>query len=499
MKKLALIVLDGWGIGKEDEHNGIFMSKPEFFNNLWQNYPHTTLQASGEYVGLPESQIGGSEVGHLTLGAGRVIFQELPRITKSLEEKNSDEPISKNANFLQLIDQAKKKTLNLIGMISPGGVHSHENHLYKLLEIFKKQGCLSPNIHFIADGRDVSPLSGIESAKRLINTTKELNFGKVVTLSGRFYAMDRDKNMKRTEKAIDLYISGKATVEKDLVIAFQASYDKKILDEFIEPVVVDANFKGIGKDEPLFFFNFRTDRMKQLVTEINKNLPTNQIFTMTRYDKSYSYPVIFEKKAIDNTVGKIISKYKLTQLRAAETEKYAHVTYFFNGGVERVFEGEDRILIESNKDITHDQMPEMKAKEIAQAVIDEVPKTNPNFILVNFANADMVGHTGKMPAIITAIKATDEALKKLCDYLISQGYICCITADHGNADQTYDHEANHASTAHSLNPVPFIIYDKENQKIKLNQDKHNGLSKVAGTVLNLMEIKEAEGFENLIL
>jgi len=498
MKKLALIVLDGWGIGKEDEHNGIFMAKPEFFNNLWQNYPHTTLQASGEYVGLPEGQIGGSEVGHLTLGAGKVIYQELPRITKSLEEKESNEPISKNVNFLKLIELAKKNTLNLIGMISPGGVHSHENHLYKLLEILKRNGCLSPNIHFIADGRDVSPLYGIESAKRLINKIKELNFGQVVTLSGRFYAMDRDKNMNRTQKAIDLYTSGKAPLEKTLVGAFQTSYDKKILDEFIEPVVVNSSFKGIGKDEPLFFFNFRTDRMKQLVSEINKAIPTNPIFTMTRYDKSFPYPVIFEKKGVENTVGEIIGKYKLAQLRAAETEKYAHVTYFFNGGVERVFDGEQRILIESNKNITHDQMPEMKAKEIAQAVTNEVPKINPNFILVNFANADMVGHTGKMPAIITAIKATDEALKKMCEYLVSQGYVCCITADHGNADQTFDYKANHASTAHSLNPVPFIIYDKDNQGIRLNQDKNNGLSKVAGTILKLMEIKEAEGFDNLM-
>lgn len=498
MKKLALIVLDGWGIGKEDEHNGIFMAKPEFFNNLWQNYPHTILQASGEYVGLPQGQIGGSEVGHLTLGAGKVIYQELPRITKSLDEKDGDEPISKNENFLKLIELAKKNALNLVGMISPGGVHSHEQHLYRLLEILKREGCLSPNIHFISDGRDVSPLSGIESARRLVNKIKELNFGKVVTLSGRFYAMDRDKNMNRTRRAIDLYIFGKATIEKDLVTAFQNSYDKKILDEFIEPVVVDSEFNGIGKDQPLFFFNFRTDRMKQLVNEINKSIPANPIFTMTRYDKSFPYPVIFEKKAIDNTIGEIVSRYKLAQLRAAETEKYAHVTYFFNGGVERVFDGEHRILIESNKDITHDQMPEMKAKEIAQAVIGEVPKINPSFILVNFANADMVGHTGKMPAIITAIKATDAALKKLCDYLTGQGYICCITADHGNADQTFDHQANHASTAHSLNPVPFIIYDKENKEIKLNQDKHHGLSKVAGTILKLMEIKEAEGFENLI-
>ncbi len=513
MNKLALIVLDGWGIGENADNNAIFKANTPYFDFIWEKYPHTILQASGEYVGLPEGQIGGSEVGHMTIGAGKVLFTELVRISRSLKNPNSEEGILFNPDFLNLLEIAKQKPLHLIGMISTGGVHSHEDYFFDFLTVLKAEGALSPYIHFISDGRDTMPNSGIESARRLLTLIEELEFGKVVSLCGRFYAMDRDNNMERTQRAAQLIMDGSKSEENIVSIskessinlleeAFHESYVKNITDEFIEPILIDPTYAGIGNDEALFFFNFRSDRMKQLITTLASLDPTSQITTMTQYDKTYQFPVLFEKQRVSDTLGELLSKQGLTQLRAAETEKYAHVTYFFNGGVEVVFDGELRSLSESNK-VKHDAMPQMKAREIREQVESAIKEHHPDFILVNFANPDMVGHTGNFEAVIEGVETVDAQLKNLTEYLSSEGYVCCITADHGNADIMYDLATGEPHTAHTLNPVPFIVFYGNNPAIKdltLDQDLSNGLSKIAGTVLDLMQIEGVtHSFESLIV
>lgn len=498
MRKLALIILDGWGLGEKKENNAIHMAKTPFFDSLWNQFPHTQLQASGEFVGLPVGQIGGSEVGHLTIGAGRVIYQELPRINTSLAKKDLE-----IKNFIELIERGRLHTIHLIGLVSPGGVHSHEEQLFTILEIMKVNGCKSPWIHFISDGRDVGPKTATESAKRLTKRLRDLQFGAVATLSGRFYAMDRDKNMDRTHKAVEVIEQGITKSQaNDVSVAITASHNANINDEFIEPMTIDPSYKGIHSQDILFFTNFRSDRFKQLVIELHRRLPHNPIYTMTQYDKAYSFPVLFEKQSIDNTLGEILSKLNRTQLRATESEKFPHVTYFFNGGVEVVFDGEIRSLAESNK-VKHDEMPHMKAEEIHQNVRRQVESANPDFILINFANPDMVGHTGVFGAVLAGVEKVDRELKLLCEYLSSKGYIVCVTADHGNADIMYDIESGTPHTAHTLNPVPFIVYDihdAKNQTLKLSDKEDNGLHLIAGTVLDLMDLKKpAADFETLIL
>ncbi len=513
MRKLALIILDGWGIGEEKPNNAIHIAKTPFFDQIWSHYPHTQLQASGQYVGLPKGQIGGSEVGHLTIGAGRVMYQQLPRINNSIESAEGSNGILNIHNFAKFLEIAKQKTTHLVGLISPGGVHSHEDHLIKLLVIMKKFGCHPPVIHFISDGRDTSPTSGIKSAHRLVKHLKELEFGSIATLSGRFYAMDRDRNMDRTGMAVNIIAGNRIgkthsrhnslKTYDSLINSFEEAYESKTTDEFILPVKIDPHYSGISYDEAIFFFNFRSDRMKQLIVALQEktSLPNDRIFTMTKYDKSYQYEVIFEKETVSDTIGEVLSKLNMKQLKAAETEKAPHVTYFFNGGVEQIFHGEVRTVAESNK-VRHDEMPEMKTVEIHKNIIREVLTHHPEFILVNFANPDMVGHTGNFNAVVHGVESVDRELKKLCDFLTSHNYICLITADHGNADIMYDLETKEPHTAHTLNPVPFIIYDpasRSNQHLKLKQHPSNGLSLIAGTALELMEIKHKhDHFSSLI-
>ncbi len=509
MRKLALIILDGWGIGDAKPNNAIHMARTPFFDQIWQKFPHTQLQASGEFVGLPSGQIGGSEVGHLTIGAGRVIYQTLPRINKSLRQEEAG--ILSVNTFKDLLELGKRKAVHIIGQISTGGVHSHEDHLFRILEIMKQYGCLSPIIHFISDGRDTSPSSGIKSAEKLVKKLQELEFGTVATLSGRFFAMDRDMNLDRTHRATDVFVHKKGAdarysrdTHANLLQAIQASYQSETTDEFIVPAVLDPEYMGIKSDDTIFFFNFRNDRMKQLVTEIQKesHVPEDHIFTMTRYDKSYVFQVLFEKETIAGTIGEVLSNLNLKQLKAAETEKAPHVTYFFNGGIEQVFEGESRAVAESNK-VKHDQLPEMKAIEIHQNIKREVLKDHPDFILVNFANPDMVGHTGNFQAVVAGVESVDRELRLLCEFLTKHNYICLITADHGNADIMYDLQTKEPHTAHTLNPVPFIVYDPHdpaNQKIQLDNKPENGLSLIAGTALELMQLqKPTADFQSLII
>jgi 2,3-bisphosphoglycerate-independent phosphoglycerate mutase len=492
MRKLALIILDGFGIGEKAPNNAIHMAHTPFIDSLWNTYPHTTLQASGEFVGLPEGQIGGSEVGHLTIGAGRVIYQDLPRVTKGLKE---DYLAIQNLNDLILL--AQKHTLHLVGLVSPGGIHSHSDHLFRMLEILRENNCKPPIIHVITDGRDRPMHEGKEIIGRLVKEMDKFKFGSIATISGRYHAMDRDKNWSRTDKTVDLIVGGasaqsSSTAHTDVLSYIDSQYKAGISDEYIEPAIIDANYLGVQNNDVLFFFNFRSDRMKQLVTRIHEAKSENNIFTMTQYDKTYSFPVIFEKQEVKDTLGEIISSLGHTQVRAAETEKHAHVTYFFNGGVEVIFDNEIRQLAKSNL-VRHEEKPFMKARAIASNVRALVAQHNPSFVLVNFANADMVGHSGNFNATVRAVEKIDRELITLCAFLVEQGFICCITSDHGNADIMYDLVTNEPRTSHTMNPVPFIVYDPKNSQrasLKLNQNPNNGLSMIAGTVLELMEIRD---------
>lgn len=502
MRKLALIILDGWGLGEKRDNNAIHKANTPYFDSLWSSFPHTKLQASGEYVGLPEGQIGGSEVGHMTIGAGRVIYQELARINKAMSDPGFSDYIDYNVNFLKLIEKARSERLHIVGLVSSGGVHSHIDYYLKLLEHLKLHNCQEPFIHFISDGRDTMARMGIGFAKKLLDKTRELNFGKVVTLCGRYYSMDRDKNMERTELSTNLILKGQADNKcADLIEAFENSYNKDITDEFIEPTLIDQEYKGVGKSDFFLFTNFRSDRMKQIVSKIGETISSENIYTLTQYDITFPFPMLFSKNQVDNTFGEIISKNKLKQLRVTETEKYAHVTYFFNGIVEVTFDGEIRHLVQSNK-VKHDEIPEMKASEIAESIREIATKENPDFILVNFANPDMVGHTGNFDAVVRGVERVDSELKHLCEFLSDNQYICCVTADHGNADIMYDPDTHETHTAHTLNPVPFIIFDKvdpENKQLKLNQNPANGLHLIAGTMLRLMGLSESKDFESLIM
>lgn len=503
-KKVALIILDGWGLGDLNRHNAIHAARTPFFDSIWETYPHTILQASGEFVGLPPGQIGGSEVGHLTIGAGRVMYQDLPRVTKTLE----DSPLDVDA-IAQLISEAKKRTVHLIGLVSAGGIHSHQQHLFYLLKLFKENGCKSPIIHVISDGRDTAPRSVRRSLDLLFEQMRALQFGTVATLSGRFYAMDRDRNLERTKRAVDAILGDSSLqlesehkrCEKRLDDVVEAAYAKDVTDEFIDPVIVDPEYKGVQSDDLLFFWNFRSDRMKQLVSMLHEELPENEIITMTQYDASYDFDVLFPKQHVQNTLGEIISKLGKTQVRAAETEKYAHVTYFFNGGVEVVFDREARLLSPSNK-VRHNEMPEMKAHEIAQSVHEHVKEHDPDFILINFANPDMVGHTGVFEAVVAGVEKVDRELKELCGYLTENDYVCCVTADHGNADIMYDPEIDAPHTAHTMNPVPFVIYaphDRAIQHLKLDTRENRGLQHIAATVLELMGIVAQDELEQSLI
>jgi 2,3-bisphosphoglycerate-independent phosphoglycerate mutase len=512
VKKVALIILDGWGLGKKEPNNAIHMAETPFFDYLWDNFPHTKLHASGEAVGLPEGQIGGSEVGHLTIGAGKVLYQELSRINKSLQKtldllqertvSNEDmagEDLMENHNFLDFLNKSKINPAHLIGLVSPGGVHSHQDHLFSLLEIMKLSGCKSPFIHVISDGRDTPPCSGIESARKLISKVNELQFGNIVTLSGRFFTMDRDKNRDRTEKGLSLITKsagqGDSYNHSNLADVFSELYSADFTDEFIEPVVIDSGYQGLKQEEPVLFFNFRSDRMKQIVQKLHEYSSVTPVFTMTAYDKDFVFAKpFFEKQKVQDTLGEIIANSGLNQSRFAETEKFPHVTYFFNGGVEVQFDKEERMVAPSNK-VLHDQSPEMKASEITQSIISDVEGRNPEFILVNYANPDMVGHTGNFKAVVEAVEKVDNELKKLCEFLTVHDYTCVILADHGNADYMFDLQTKEPHTAHTMAKVPFVIYHPDIQGISLNQDEDLGLSNVAGTVLKLMGI-ESEHTEN---
>lgn len=492
MKKIptALLIMDGCGIAPASARNAVSRAATPNLDRLLATCPHTELSASGIAVGLPEGQIGNSEVGHTNIGAGRVVFQELPRISNAI----ADGSFFENRAYVSAMDAVgEDSALHLCGLVSDGGVHSHITHLYALLELAKRRGVGKVYIHAFMDGRDVPPKSGAGYMRALVVKCAELGIGKVATVQGRFYAMDRDKRWDRVERAYNAVVFGEGEQNPDPVDAIEQSYARKVTDEFIEPVVCDP--EGVIKpDDSVIFFNFRPDRAREMtyaLTQPDFNgfsrrsgcFPLH--FTCTaRYDEKLKLPVAFPPESIEDTFGEYISKLKLTQLRIAETEKYAHVTFFFNGGVERSFEGEDRILVPSPKQFpTYDLIPEMSANEVTDKCVEAILSGKYDVIVCNLANCDMVGHTGVMSAAIKAVETVDNCVGRITQAVSQMGGTTFVTADHGNADCMID-DNGQPHTAHTTNPVPLIISGAD---VRLRPGR---LADIAPTMLELMGIRK---------
>ncbi len=497
-KKALLMILDGWGIGKKDKTNVIYSQPTPFMDSLEANYPHSQLLASGENVGLPDGQMGNSEVGHLNIGAGRVVYQDLVKINRAC----ADNSIMENAEVKRAYEYAKQngKGLHLMGLTSSGGVHSSLDHLYKLVDIAAEYGIADTTyVHCFMDGRDTDPKSGKGFIEGLTAHCGKSG-AHVASIIGRFYAMDRDKRWDRVKVAYDQLVEGKGKPVTDMVQAVQDCYDsdcaeRKNTDEFMEPLV-NASVDGrIKEGDVVIFFNYRNDRAKELTVVLTqqdmpeegmKTIPGLQYFCMTPYDASFKgVYILFPKENVDNTLGEYLSHKGLTQLHTAETEKYAHVTFFFNGGRETPYEGEDRILVPSPKVATYDLQPEMSAYEVKDKLVDAIGTEKYDFIVVNFANGDMVGHTGIYSAIEKAVTAIDNCVKDVVTAANAAGYETIIIADHGNADNAVNPD-NTPNTAHSLNPVPFI-YVTENKNAKVSDGI---LADVAPSILHIMGLEQ---------
>ena len=495
-KKALLMILDGWGMGNHGKGDVIFNTPTPYMDYLAQNYPMSQLQASGENVGLPDGQMGNSEVGHLNIGAGRIVYQDLVKINRAC----ADGSILKNPEIVSAYEYAKQngKSVHLMGLTSTGGVHSSLDHLFTLCGISKTYGIEHTYVHCFMDGRDTDPHSGkgfvADLEKHLAATT-----GKIATVIGRYYAMDRDKRWERVKVAYDALVSGIGERSSDMVEAVQKSYDEGVTDEFIKPFVrIDENGQPVGMIRPndvVVFFNYRNDRAKELTIVLTQeDMPAEGMHTMplyyccmTPYDAKFTgLHILFDKENVPNTIGEFVSKQGLRQLRIAETEKYAHVTFFLNGGREAEFAGEDRILVASPKVATYDLQPEMSAPEVADKLVAALGERKFDFICLNFANGDMVGHTGIYAAIEKAVKAVDECVKEVVETAKAMNdYEVIIIADHGNADNAVNPDGT-PNTAHSLNPVPFI-YVTANKEAKVE----NGiLADVAPSILHIMGLEQ---------
>jgi len=497
-KKVILIIMDGWGLGKVASADAIQHAKTPFVSSLYQKYPNTTLTTCGEAVGLPEGQMGNSEVGHLNLGAGRIVYQELQRINAAVR----DGSFAKNENLLHAIRLAKKnqKPLHLVGLVSDGGVHSHINHVKAIVDVCKSENLNNVFIHAFTDGRDTDPKSGSHFLKDLqLHLHKTV--GRIASVSGRYYAMDRDKRWERVKLAYDALVNGEGDKATDALQAIKNSYAKNITDEFIKPcVIVDETQQPLAKikdGDVVICFNFRTDRCReitQVLTQIDlpdfgmKKLSLDYT-TMTEYDRSFkNIHIIFSTDNLNNTIGEVLEHQHLKQIRIAETEKYPHVTFFFSGGREIPFEGEKRILIPSPKVATYDLKPEMSAYEVTDALLPEIKNQTADFICLNFANADMVGHTGIWEAAIKAVETVDTCVEKVVTTGLENGYTSFVTADHGNSDYMINEDGT-PNTAHTLNPVPFFIVDKDPMVIGWRgKIKPGKLADIAPTILTVMNI-----------
>lgn len=502
-KKLALIILDGWGIGDKTKSDAIFHASTPFYDSLLKKYANATLRTDGKWVGLPEGQMGNSEVGHLNLGAGRIVYQDLVKINRSIANNELRENrVLKNAIAYALDKDCK---VHLMGLLSNGGVHSHIDHLFALLNILEENKVGNTFVHAFTDGRDCDPKSGLSFVSELMEHLKGKNT-ELASIIGRYYAMDRDKRWERTKKAYDLLLSGKGAKYRNPLEAIEDSYNKGVTDEFIEAISFvddEGNAKAkIEEEDVVICFNFRTDRCRQITTVLTQEefeepqmSPLKLYYvTMTEYDKNFrDIKVIFEKDNLQNTLGEVIAKNGLSQLRIAETEKYPHVTFFFSGGREKAFENENRKLLASPKVATYDLQPEMSAGLITETVKEEMEKNSPAFICLNFANPDMVGHTGVYPAIVKAVETVDSCTEKIVDHGLKLGYSFLIIADHGNADFAINKDDS-PNTSHTTNPVPVILIDDEYKSIE------NGkLADIAPSILKILNLEIPEEMTGEVL
>ncbi len=497
-KKLTmLMILDGFGKNPNKEGNAIELANTPNIDELMKKNPTTTIYTSGLAVGLPEGQMGNSEVGHTNIGAGRIVYQELTRITKSIE----DGDFFSNQELVAAIENCQKNNskLHIMGLLSDGGVHSHMRHLFAVLELAKRKGFEDVYVHCFLDGRDTPPASAEGYILKLEEKMKEKGVGKIATIAGRFYAMDRDKRWQRVQKAYDAMVKGEGVKATSAEMAIEASYQKEVFDEFVEPTVIYSGDKPIAKienNDSVIFFNFRPDRAREITrTLVDKDFSDfeteklNLYFVcFTQYDETMpNVHIAFKPTVLKNTFGEYISNNGLTQLRIAETEKYAHVTFFFNGGNEKQYPGEDRILVPSPKVETYDMKPEMSAYEVTEKVLEQIENEKYNAIILNFANPDMVGHTGSLDAAIKAVEAIDECVGKIVKAVEKVNGVLLITADHGNAEQMIDYKTGEPHTAHTTNPVPLILVGMED--IKLKEGK---LADLAPTMLDIMGLAKPE-------
>ena len=486
----TLIIMDGFGHSKETRGNAVAAADTPHLDKLFQEYAHTSLEASGLSVGLPAGQMGNSEVGHTNIGGGRVVFQDLPRITNAIEDGSFFE----NPAYCHAMDACREKdtALHLIGLLSNGGVHSHLNHLFALLKMAKDRGLEKVYIHAFLDGRDVSPTSGADFVARTVEKCRELGTGKIATVMGRYYAMDRDKRWDRVEQAYDAMVYGEGAAFNPVpVAAVKDSYSRGVTDEFVEPVVCDQD-GTISDNDSVIFFNFRPDRARELTRALvdpEFDGFTHQYFPLTfvcntEYDASMpNVEVAFPRVPVKNGLGEYLSTLGMTQLRIAETEKYAHVTFFFNGGTETVFPGEDRVLIPSPKVATYDLQPEMSAAEVCAKCVERIESGSYDVIILNFANCDMVGHTGVFDAAVKAVETVDECVGKVVDATLKMGGIAMVTADHGNAEEMLQPDGS-PMTAHTTNPVPFILCGA-GQNLRPGK-----LADIAPTILDVMGLEK---------
>ena len=504
MNKTILIILDGWGKGDKTKSDAISQGKTPNLDKFMEKYPNSELITSGEAVGLPDGQMGNSEVGHLNIGAGRIVYQDLVKINKAIE----DNSITQNPKLIEALEYAKNnnKQVHFIGLLSDGGVHSLNKHLYKLCEISDSYQIQNAYIHALTDGRDTDPKSGIKYITDLNNFLKNSNV-KLATVSGRYYGMDRDKRWERIKIAYDMLIAGKGEYTNNIIDTINKSYKNNITDEFLKPIIISNDLKTplttIKKDDVVICFNFRTDRLRQLTTVLTQqnfpdfNMQTIPLkyYTMTNYDSNFKgINVIYDKENLKNTIGEHISNLGYKQIRIAETEKYAHVTFFFSGGREEKFKNEERYLIPSPKVATYDLQPEMSAFKVRDKLVELINNNSAEFIVVNFANGDMVGHTGVYEAILKAVNVVDTCVGDVVNAAIKNNYTALIIADHGNSDHATNPDGT-PNTAHSLNPVPCILISDKYKKI------NNGkLANVAPTLLKIMELdKPAEMTEKSLI
>jgi len=488
MKKTVLLILDGWGKGRGDETDGIHLANTPFMDGLYKSYPSSTLVTYGEAVGLPEGQMGNSEVGHLNIGAGRVVYQDLVRINNAIKDKSFFE----NETLLEAIKAAKQgdKKVHLMGLVSNGGVHSSQEHLYALCDLLAQNDVENSYIHAFTDGRDCDPKSGLGYISELENHLEGSNT-KIASVIGRYYAMDRDKRWERIKKAYDLLIKGEGNKFSSAVAAVESSYNSNITDEFIEPSIIENG--KIEDGDVVICFNFRTDRCREITMALTQqNYPDQEMnvldlhyVTMTNYDNTFKgVNVIYDKENLKMTMGEVLSKNRLKQIRMAETEKYPHVTFFFSGGREEAFEGESRIMANSPKVATYDLQPEMSALELTDKICAELISGDADYICLNYANCDMVGHTGVPKAIIKACEAVDSCVEKVVKLGLENDYAFVIIADHGNSDNMLNLDGS-PNTAHSMNPVPCIVIDD-----RFTHIEHGSLADVAPTILKMMGVEQ---------